>query len=370
MNLSKLYTCSTVPGATLFLVICGMSSAHADGEHGVRPLFASHETMTVTIAAPFRALMRDRDEEEYYAGTFSYRTASEAERTLDLKLRTRGRYRRQKDVCDFAPIRLNFQKKEVAGTVFEGQDKLKLVTHCSNWKRLYEQLVLKEYLSYRLLQLLTDRAFGVRLMQITYVDTDTERTRTKYGFVIEDKDHLAERLGIEYLSAPQIAPDELNRAEASLVSLFQYMIGNTDFSMIRGARNDDCCHNIVLFRGATGAVTPVPYDFDFAGIVDAPYAAPNPKYRLDKVTDRLYLGLCSNNDLLDDTIARFREREGEVRQLIESIEGMSGNSRRATTRFIGEFYKDINDARTVERELVRGCASAQDLSPNDSAIRR
>lgn len=350
----------------MFPAICGISDALA--EPG--PLFSSYETMTVTIEAPLNTLMRDRDERQYLDGTLSYRTASDAERTLDLKLRTRGRYRHRKDVCDFAPIRLNLPSKQLTGTAFEGQDKLKLVTHCNHWERSYEELVIKEYLGYRMLQLLTDRAFAVRLMHITYVDTDSGRKRTRYGFVIEDKDQLGERLDLEYLSRPHIEHDELHGAEASVVSVFQYMIGNTDFSMIRGARDDDCCHNVVLFSGAGGAITPVPYDFDFAGIVDAPYAGPNPKYRLSTVTDRLYLGLCSNNALLDSTLDRFNGREAQIRELVETQEGLSRRSRTTVRRFIDDFYEDIGDAELVDRELVKRCSSAQDPPQADEASRR
>lgn len=356
----------TLPVAALFLAYSGQSGARAE----TRPLFASDETMAVTIEAPFTTLMRKRNNEEL-DGTFVYSDASNTEHKLDIKIRTRGRYRRQKDVCSFAPVRLNFRKKQVSGTVFAGQDKLKLVTHCSNWERSYEQLVLREYLSYRLLRLMTGRSFGVRLMRITYVDTDKKnKERTKYGFVIEDKDHVAERLGLEYASRPSVDQDDLNGAEASMVSVFQYMIGNTDFSMVRGASNDDCCHNVMLFAGDGGSITPVPYDFDFSGVVDAPYAGPNPKYPISTVTDRLYLGLCTNNALVEETIARFQARENDVRSLIDAQEGLSRHSRRAIRRFINEFYRDIGDSELVERKLIKRCALAEGQSPSGAASQR
>jgi hypothetical protein len=148
--------------------------AESDAHPAIAPLFADDALLAVTIQAPLKTLMQDRPTEEYLDGTFSFTGDDGTEQTLDLKIRTRGKYRRLEEHCDFAPIRLNFRKKQVVDTLFAGQDKLKLVTHCRTGSRHYEQLVLREFLAYRILQVLTEKSFGVRLRRRTQRHEDRQ----------------------------------------------------------------------------------------------------------------------------------------------------------------------------------------------------
>ena len=176
----------------------------ATGE--LAPLFKNRAPLAVRIEAPFSTLMSERPDEEYLDGTLAYKDADGIDVVFDLKIRTRGKTRRRFVTCNFAPIRLNFRKKQVEGTEFEGQDKLKMVTHCQNTKPSYEQMILREYLGYRILQLFTEKSFGVRLFHVTYTDTEGGRERTRYAFVIEDEDNLGDRLGMKVSSNGWISP--------------------------------------------------------------------------------------------------------------------------------------------------------------------
>ncbi len=159
------------------LPMCAQASPYPD----VAPLFAEDTVLEVTIEAPMGALMDVRPDKAYLDGSFTFTEADGTERKLGLKLRTRGNYRRAKEHCDFAPIRLNFSKSQVKGTLFAGQDKLKLVTHCQNNEPKYEQLVLREYLAYRMLHELTPKSFAVRLMRITYINIENEQDPHETG---------------------------------------------------------------------------------------------------------------------------------------------------------------------------------------------
>jgi hypothetical protein len=324
-----------------------------------QPLFASQETLKVRIEAPFTTLMRERSDTEYLDGTFSYTDASGEEHLLDLKLRARGKYRKQKSTCDLPPIRLNFQKEQVMGTEFAGQDKLKLVTHCENRGTRYEQGVLKEYLAYRFLNALTPLSFGVRLLHVDYVDTERGETHTRYSFVIEDDDRLAERVGAEPVKLPSLSYAALNGEYANLVAVFEFMIGNTDFSMVVGARNDNCCHNTVPFSIEGEGNYVIPYDFDFAGLVDASYAEPNPKLPISRVEQRLYRGLCLHNSHLDGTLQQFQDNREVLREMVSSLEGLDDKTRERALKYIDGFYKIIDDDSSVQRYLVRKCLSGE-----------
>lgn len=342
----------------VFFALASALSASATGteESAASPLFTNQDTLPVRIEAPLGTLIKERSDTDYLDGAFSYTDASGQEHRLDLKLRARGEYRRQRKTCDLPPIRLNFSKKQVEGTEFEGQDKLKLVTHCQNGRRLYEQYVLKEYLAYRILNLMTDQSFRARLLRVDYVNTEREgETNTRYAFLIEDEDLLAERIGAEVLEVPHIKYSQLDAQHAALVSVFEYLIGNTDYSLVLGARDEDCCHNAKLFSRESEGYLAIPYDFDFSGLVDASYAEPNPKLPITRVTRRLYRGVCDHNEHLEAVLAQFREKEPEIKQLVASLEGLQDNMRDKASDFIDRFYKDVSDEKSVDRYLIRKC---------------
>jgi len=357
MNNNIQHSILTTLAVALFLSFSqGVAAQTAADEVEFRPLFKSHDMLTVRIEAPLTTLMRQRPEDEYLDGTFSYTDSAGQDVALDLKLRTRGRFRRQKSTCNFTPIRLNFGKKQVADTEFAGQDKLKLVTHCQTRKKNFDQLVLREYLAYRILQTLTDKSFGARLMQITYVNTEKDGdSYTKYGFVIEDNDDIGIRIGMTEAETRGIKAKELDGKQANLISVYEYLIANTDFSLILGPPDDNCCHNAVLFSSGGAPYTPIPYDFDFSGLVNAPYAEPNPRLKIRSVTRRLYRGRCMNNELLDGTFAYFLDQEAEIRSLVTDLQALDDKNRKSITKFLDGFFKDISDPKAKERKFVKKC---------------
>ncbi len=343
------------------IVLAFAASASAQDEatdllRGITPLFTGHTLLDVTIEAPLKTLMKERPDKEYLAGTFRLEEADGTERSFALKLRTRGNYRRDRTHCDFTPIRLNFQQDRLAGTLLAGQDKLKLVTHCRNKKPYYEQLVLREYLAYRILNLHTPISYGVRLMRINYIDTERDWTITKLGFVIEDDDHVATRNGMQVVKTGDIDVNDLEAVQQNLVNLFQYMIGNTEYSLNIAEPDDDCCHNADLMSVTGGApYVPLAFDFDFSGLVTAPYAEPNPRYRLRSVRHRLYKGHCRNNDRLPDTIQLFLDRQDAVFRLIDDVELLDKRSRKHAIDYLEKFYDRVSDPKQVQLRLLKRC---------------
>lgn len=331
----------------------------ADERPGVARLFAETTILTASIEAPLKTLMTERPDDAYLDGKFRLTGADGSGQVLDLKIRTRGQYRRDKTHCDFAPIRLNFRKKQVAGTVLEGQDKLKLVTHCRNRDPQFMQYVFREYLAYRLLNAMTDKSFRVRLMHITYVDTEGTGKMTKFGFVIEDDDDVAERNGMQAVKTGNISHEDLEAGQQNLIHVFQYMIGNTEYSLVAAEPEKGCCHNTDLLS-TTGnpPLTPVAYDFDFAGLVNAPYAEPNPKYALKTVRERLYKGRCENNELLPGTIQRFHDRKDLLFDIVDELDLLNARSKRYVNRYLATFFENTAQPSFVEAKLAGECNAA------------
>ncbi|MDH4125129.1 MAG: CotH kinase family protein [Gammaproteobacteria bacterium] len=310
--------------------------------------------LQLTIAAPFAQLMRERSELDELDGVLTLLADHGQQAEFDVGVRTRGNFRRQKSICRFAPLRINFRKSQLEGTLFAGQDKLKLVTHCNGGSARYQQGVLREYLAYRIFNMLTDFSYRVRLLRISYVSTDGGADATSYAFFIEDDERLARRLELEQLKVPSIALGSLQPEYTNLTSVFQYLIGNLDFSPIRGAEGEDCCHNHALFSDPQGVYRAIPYDFDLSGMVDAEYHAPNERLGQISTRQRIYRGRCANNDRLPATLQLFLDRRTAIESVIADQAELDKGTRRSLDAYISSFYKKIDSARAAE-QLAKEC---------------
>jgi len=302
-----------------------------------------------------RTLVNKRPNEEELPGKFQFSSDSGETIEFDVQVRTRGHFRRKKETCALPPLRLNFKASQTKNTLFHKQDKVKLVTHCRSQAK-YEQTVLREYLAYKVLSVLTDNSYQVRLLRITYVDTDRKRKEeTRLGFIIEHRDRLSKRINRPRVEIRKAKLTELDPAYTNLSSVFQYMIGNTDYSPVLGPADDICCHNAVLFGNENELFRPIPYDFDHAGFVDAPYASPNPRFKLRSVRQRLYRGRCKFNAQLPATFALFNDKREAIMAVIENTEGLKRKTKNFMLGYIANFYKTIESEGRVEKSIVKKC---------------
>ena len=124
----------------------------------------------------------------------------------------------------------------------------------------------------------------------------------KYAWRIDGEPVVIERVPVS-----SIYPENL-----SLASVFQYFIGNTDFSPVATPPGEECCHNQALFTSEEGPYRTIPFDFDQTGLVDARHAEPNPRFGISSVKVRLYRGRCVNNELLPATLQHFQDNRAEI----------------------------------------------------------
>ncbi|MCK5838642.1 MAG: hypothetical protein KAG99_02280, partial [Bacteroidales bacterium] len=257
-------------------------------------LFDSHEIIDMTIKADFNAIFKEIREERdsaYHEGVVYYKTANNTIDTINIDLKPRGNFRKSPEHCGFPPLFIKFSKKQSKNTPFEGLKKLKLVTHCNNSKKTYEQYVLKEYLVYRTYNVITDSGFHVRLARITYIDeSGKSKNLTKYGFFIENDKQMAERLGGKIIKIKNIHQDRTNYKLVNLMAVFLYMVGNPDWSV-------SLLHNIKIVQTSPyGLPLAVPYDFDYCGVVNTSYAAPAEVLGIAAVTERIFRGFCRSEE--------------------------------------------------------------------------
>jgi len=256
-------------------------------------------------------------------------------------------------LCSFAPLRLELPKDKTKGTIFEGHGNLKLGTHCEN-DGTYQQYALKEYLANRVHNVLTPRSLRVRIARVTYVDKDPgKKPFTKLGIFYERTDDMAKRVEARELAVPRQMFQSFDQPSLLFMSLFQYMIGNVDYSILT-------LHNVIILDTVKGARIPVPYDFDYSGLVNAQYAVPAKGLPIGSVRERLYRGPCKSEAELAQALAPFRERQAEVLALPASLVplGLSDSQRKDAEKYLQEFFDLIGKPDRVKKTFVTDCKPA------------
>jgi hypothetical protein len=250
-----------------------------------------------------------------------------------------------------------FADSVTEGSLFAGQTMLPLTTHCREKPADYEQYVIKENLAYGIYNELTDKSLRTRLVRITYRDTGRRnRTVERYAFFTEHFDSLAARHGAQFWPTENFDPSEADPNELAILELFEFMIGNTDWSIVAG-------HNVAHLRAAGGPVSVVAYDFDFSGIVNAPYASPPPQFRIRRVTQRLYRGFCHPGLDWAQLFAYFQDRRDAIVRVIEQqVDALEASHRAAALAYIEEFFSIIGSPERRQAHIVGACRPLADRS--------
>jgi hypothetical protein len=319
-----------------------------------RPLFASDETLDIVFEFPLNTILRDADERPVVVGTVRYTADDGTENALDVTVTTRGKSRLE--LCRFPPLSVNFKGADRDGTLFEGQKKIKLATHCRDGD-VYERYLVQEYSIYRAFNVLTDKSFRVRHLNATYRDSEGRKSDiAAMAFFLESDNEVADRLGMETIDVSIVNPSQLEPHHASIFSLFQYLVANTDWSAIKGPGDEGCCHNgkVIAPDGSTEGWLVIPYDFDQSGIINTKYSSPADQLGLRSVRQRLYRGRCINLDLLDETIALFNATRQQTTSELLPAE-LDARFRESTSRYIDEFYDIVNDPLQRERNIENRC---------------
>lgn len=263
-----------------------------------------------------------------------------------ISVSARGNFRR--NYCRIPPMMMNFRNK--GAPRLQSLGKLKLVIGCGI-NTLDEELLLKEYLVYKIYNILEDRSFRVRLMKINYTDTRNKiKPFSQYAFLIEDDGDMARRNDCHKKDDVKLMTEATNRDMMTLVALFQYMIGNTDWAVPNN-------HNIkLIFDKKNKSIPPyvVPYDFDYCGLVDASYAIPHETIGTEKVTERVYRGFPRSMEELQIQLDVFRSKKDSIFKTINSFELISTKTRNEMSSYLKEFFELIENKRAVSLTFIEG----------------
>ncbi len=252
----------------------------------------------------------------------------------DLEVGIRGKFRRQR--CDYPPLKLNFSKKDLKAAGLAKWDKYKLVSTCSTDPQA-KDLVLKEYLAYRAYNLLSPWSFRVQWVEITFVDSNGNHDpRVETGFIIEETDEMAARIGGKETENPIGQPADAFHPQAEVTqALVQYLVSNGDWSM-------PLARNVKVVEMPNGQLIPVGYDFDFSGWVGAPYASPTSEIGQQSIYQRIYQGYQQPDAVMREVATSFRDHRREVLSLINKFYALPAEERVVMYRFASRFFKELN----------------------------
>jgi len=306
--------------------------------------FEEDEMITMNLSTDLKKLVTQKKLDSYQPATVTCHFPDSTVISEEISLTARGEFRRNN--CFIPTMKLDF--KNPTSPKLAPLKKLKLVCGCSTGQG-DERLVLKEFLVYKMYTLLTDMSFRVRILEINYSDSKGKvKSYNQHGFLIEDPDELAKRNKCVKMDKPAFHAEKTNRQQMTLVDIFQYMIGNTDWSV-------PGFHNIKLIAADSVSVPyAIPYDFDFCGLVNANYATPREELGITSVRERLYRGFPRTISEIESSLTIFREKRQDIEKLVTGFELLDQRSRKEMMKYINEFYEIIENKKMVERVFVNG----------------
>lgn len=314
----------------VFIAIIGTSCSRTTQNAEQPSLFSEwnqQEILELEIETDLAALLTNGKQGQ--VATISWHDANGMMQQLVAEVEVRGKTRRE--ICEFPPLKLKFEEATLQANGWNPAfENIKLVTHCINGD---DELVLREYLTYLMLNQLTDKSFRVQLAKVTYRNGD--QATDAFAFVIENNDEMAHRLGGEILEEEDLQLNAIDAEQYKLLTVFQYMVGNTDWNLAKS-------HNIKLVNTGNAQVpTPVPYDFDYSGMVNAPYAKPHPSMPIQTVRERFFQWRGSNAEGLAETLELFRDKKKTLYNLVYDFEYLSIESRQDILQYLDSFYSSL-----------------------------
>lgn len=312
-------------------------------------IFEQEEIVKISIESDFKNLVKHKFKDEYQPAILRYTVSDTVILRRDITIKPRGNMRRS--TCYFPPLKLNFVQKEAIVKQIEEFDKMKMVVNCRRGETS-QQYLLSEYYAYKVLNIITDVSFKVRLIEVTYIDTaEKYKSGTSYAYIIETIDQLAKRNNAIPFEAKNIIDKYINPECLANMYLFQYLIGNTDWSIPAG-------HNINMIKSLDPLQAKpfaIPYDFDYAGIVNTNYAVPDERLGIKSVRERVYRGVCMDEEVIKQGVANFIKSKEDIYSIYNNSGLLDKKVLSSTIQYLDDFYQIMESENALRRDILQNC---------------
>jgi len=331
----------------LFVLFLVLSGGHTFGFQS-NALFSDKEPLEVELVTSLNELRNSKSDTVFFSTVLKYKTENGEWDSLQVELRARGNTRRK--LCHFPPIRIKIKKSASKNTIFEEDKSLKLVLPCQI-ANSFNGLIAKEYMCYKFYESVTPYHFQTRLINLTLTDVKDRKSKTHnlVAFIIEDDDKVAKRFKYKISDAKIIRPNVINDTSAVRQDFFAFMIGNTDWS-------NTGQHNVKVMADKNKNHIPLPYDFDMAGFVSAPYAVPYDYLPIKTVQERLYRGLCRDPELIEYVRKQYILLEPEFTETMAQYEKyLSASDYRTARNYLNSFFEIIKNDKMFRDQIISNC---------------
>lgn len=316
------------------------------------PLFSSKEPLNLQITGSVKSIKKKTNDSTFVTGKFMYQDSTGTWVPVIADARVRGNFRLEN--CYFPPLKVNFDKKDVASTVFRGNKSLKLVFPClvSAGK---DALIRKEYLCYQFYEVLSPFHFRTRMANVSLTEVSRKKPQSYnlLTFFVEDNSMVAKRAKGKIMKVKGLSPAVFDEKTSIQNDFFQYMIGNADWSAIYQ-------HNAnVMF--ADGKYITLSYDFDMSGFVNASYAAANPPHLgTGDPRERVYRGYCKTPSAMEEVRKEFLAQEGAIHSLVDKeAPHFTKYEMEDMHNYLNGFFNILKSDSHFKRSILDACRTLQ-----------
>lgn len=344
------YSVSSKIFFTLFLFLIGIFLFAQDSESGDNmDIFDRQEILEVKMQYSIKQLRKISQDSLTTIIQLGYVDEDGKEKSLEISFETRGNFRLNN--CYFPPLKVRIKKRERKGTIFANHKEMKLVMPCRKEPH-GNDYVLKEYLAYKLFEEIAPIYFKTRLLKIHFKEIQKKKNieYELYGFLIEDIKKVAERNDGKEIK--NFIPEQNHEPVSSARNaMFQYMIGNVDYSTGRQ-------HNAKLIYLGAG-VTSVLYDFDMSGFVDPSYGQlpliNGEVIDLNDIKERLYRGYLQDELIMQSVRTEFINKKSIFFQIIDDHNTYFTyeKEKMKAKNYLESFYKEIEDDRSFKNKILK-----------------
>jgi hypothetical protein len=314
-------------------------------------LFEDDSLIEISLRFDLSTYFREKPREEYIKANLTIHGDKTDSISRDIRLKTRGVFRNK--YCTFPPIELNIKKAKFGYSDLDKISKLKLVPQCSSGKETGDY-VLKEYLAYKLFNVLTDTSLRVRLLTVNYLDSEKKRKPIKqFGFFLEPVEMLTTRTNSVLIKARTLDQKSIVPRIMDRLAIFNFMIGNYDWSV-------PGLHNILVIKSLvydpSGLGIAIPHDFDWTGLVNASYAIPAENVPTENIRERLFEGVCRSKEVFQKDLDLFLAKKDEFYKVINDFPHINQREKRDLTDYLDGFFDQlVGDREPILYNLMNNC---------------
>lgn len=328
----------------LFLVLITLQVTSQTPNSIFDCIYDSPGIPTIKMEASWNKVINQKMTEDYFPAKIDM-PCGDKTISYDVRIRARGNMRKQ--VCYFPPIKVDFKKGDIEKAKLDTAiDKLKVVFQCKEGNANNE-LLMREKLGYEIYKVINPNYYILHKQVKFECMQEGKLKYTLNALIIEDEGEIADRVNAKIIETGKVMTGALDKETYMRMVFFQYLIGNTDWSIPNK-------HNVEMIKVPNVAkVIPIAYDFDYAALVGAPYAVPHESLPIKSIEERYYMGHGVTDADAISTAKFFVEKKEAIYKTVDDCEGLDAKAKSSIKRFFDGAYTLFENEKLTKKNFVQ-----------------